>query len=48
MFSPETVVGYTNEELERIAGEGDSTILKRKHLRAIYNSLIAGLSDLRR
>lgn len=47
MFSPETVAAYSDEELERIAGEGESTITKRRQLRVMLESLVAGFTDLR-
>ncbi|KAK0871010.1 hypothetical protein LTR87_013059 [Friedmanniomyces endolithicus] len=48
MFSPETVASYSDEEMKRIAGEGESTITKRRQLRVMHEILMAGFRDLRR
>ncbi|KAK3612992.1 hypothetical protein LTR56_027569, partial [Elasticomyces elasticus] len=48
MFSPETVASYSDEEMKQIAGEGESTISKRRQLRVMHENLMAGFRDLRR
>ena len=48
LFSPETVAAYTDEELQRIAGEGDDKVIKRKQLQDLHENLVAALRDLRR
>ena len=48
LFSPETVAGYTDNELERIAGEEEARIAKRKQLSDLHENLNAALRDLRR
>ncbi|KAK3047170.1 hypothetical protein LTR09_011372 [Extremus antarcticus] len=48
LFSPESVAAYTDEDLQRIAGEGDERMTKRKQLQDLRENLIAALSDLRR
>lgn len=48
IFSPRTVAGYTDEELERIAGEKQDVIEKRKYTQEQLENLKAGLNDLRK
>ena len=48
IFSPQTVAAYTDNELERIAGERQDVVEKRKHLYEHLNNLRAGLNDLRK
>ena len=43
MFSPETVAAYTDEELGRIAGKGESSIMKRKQASCIARKPCGGL-----
>ena len=47
IFSPQSVAGYTDEELERIAGERPEVVEKRKRLYEELENLKAGLKDLR-
>lgn len=47
IFSPLSVAGYTDEELERIAGERPEVVEKRKRLHEELKNLKAGLRDLR-
>ncbi|OQN96115.1 hypothetical protein B0A48_18361 [Cryoendolithus antarcticus] len=48
IFSPKTVAMYTDEELERIAGEKPDVMDTRKELREQLHNLKAGLEDLRK
>lgn len=48
LFSPESVAAYTDDELQRIAGERDERILKRKQLQDLRENLVTALSDLGR
>ena len=48
IFSPQSVAGYPDEELQRIAGEKSDVIEKRKQLQEQVMNLKAGLSDLRK
>ncbi|KAK1808515.1 hypothetical protein LTR12_017127 [Friedmanniomyces endolithicus] len=48
IFSPQLVAMYTDEDLERIAGERPDTVEKRKQLREQLTNLKAGLDDLRK
>lgn len=48
LFSPETVAAYTDEELQRIAGEEHEKIIKRKQLQDLHENLVAALRDLRK
>lgn len=48
IFSPQIVAGYTDEELERIAGERQDIVEKRKALMEQLKNLRAGLNDLKR
>jgi hypothetical protein len=47
IFSPQSVAGYTDEELSRIAGERPEVVEKRKRLHEELKNLKAGLKDLR-
>ena len=48
IFSPQLVAMYTDEDLERIAGERPDTVEKRKQLREQLVNLKARLDDLRK
>lgn len=48
LFSPESVAAYTDDELQRIAGEGHERTMKRKQLQDLRENLVAAMSDLRR
>jgi len=48
LFSPETVAAFTDEELQRIAGEEQEQVTKRKQLQDLRENLVAALRDLRR
>jgi hypothetical protein len=48
LFSPETVAGYTEHELQRIARENEARIAKRKQLQNLHENLNAALRDLRK
>jgi hypothetical protein len=48
LFSPETVAAYTDHELQRIAGEDEARIAKRKQLQDLHENLNAALRDLRK
>ena len=48
VFSPETVAGLSDDELEQIASEGYAATLKRKQLQNLHESLVASLNDLKR
>lgn len=47
IFSPQSVAGYSDEELERIAGEKPEVVEKRRRLHQELENLKAGLKDLR-
>ncbi|KAK5173877.1 uncharacterized protein LTR77_002558 [Saxophila tyrrhenica] len=46
IFSPQRVAGYTDQELERLAGEKAEVVEKRKQLHQQLENLRAGLKDL--
>lgn len=48
IFSPPEVAGYTDEELERIAGETPEVVARRRELQEQLETLQAGLKDLRK
>ena len=48
IYSPQTVAGYPDEELERIAGEKQDVIEKRKYIQEQLKDLKDGLNDLRK
>lgn len=48
LFSPETVAAYTDDQLQRIAGEDEIRVAKRKHLQQLHENLNAALRDLRK
>ena len=48
LFSPETVAAYTEHELQRIAGEDEARIAKRKQLQGLHENLNSALRDLRK
>ena len=47
IFSPASVAGYTDEELDRMAGERPELVEKRKRVYEELENLKAGLKDLR-
>lgn len=47
IFSPHTVADYSDDELERIAGERPEVVEKRKRLNEQLQNLRGGLRDLR-
>lgn len=48
IFSPIDVAGYTDEDLERMAGETPEVVERRKGLQEQLQTLQAGLKDLRK
>lgn len=48
IFSPEDVAGYSDEKLQRIAGERQDVAIKRRELQEQLDTLNAGLQDLRK
>lgn len=48
IFSPNEVAGYSNEDLERIAGETPEVVEKREALQDQLATLKAGLNDLKK
>jgi hypothetical protein len=48
IFSPQEVAGYSDEDLNTIAGEGQDVVEKRKQLTEELAVLQGGLSDLRK
>lgn len=48
IFDPQTVAGYSDEVLERIAGEKQDVVERRKELNEQLKNLKAGLNDLRK
>lgn len=47
IFSPSSVAGYTDDELQSLAGEMPDVVEKRKQLLQQIQNLRAGLRDLR-
>lgn len=48
IFSPEDVAGYPDEKLQRIAGERQDVVSRRKGLQEQLETLQAGLKDLKK
>lgn len=46
IFSPEMVIGLSEEELHQIGGESETIRERRKELQTLQNSLSNGLRDL--
>lgn len=46
IFCPESVAAYSDDELQRVAGETSAIAAKRRHLESLRDDLKPGLHDL--
>lgn len=46
VFSPEMVIGLSDDELHKVGGESETTQERRKELQSLHSSLSSGLRDL--